>query len=100
LLEVVRGESDPRLRRSAIEALGIIDSSDLGAQLTSLYKTEKDPETREKILESLFTQENARALIEIARAEKDPKLRKKVVELLSNLDSKESTDYMLEILQK
>ena len=100
LLDILRSESDPRLRSAAIEALGIIDSPDLGAQLASLYKTEKDPATKEKILESLFTQENAKALIDIARTEKEPHARRKVIELLSNLDSKEATDYMLEILQK
>jgi hypothetical protein len=40
------------------------------------------------------------ALISIARNEKDPALRKAAVEKLSMMQSKDATDYMLEILNK
>ena len=51
-------------------------------------------------LQALFTQENASSLIELARIEKEPTLRKTIVELLSQMDSKESTDYLIELLKK
>lgn len=100
LAEIARTEPDPQLRRAAIHALGINDEPPSGAILRGLYGSEKDLETRKAVLEALFVQDNAHALIEIARAEKDPILRRAAVEKLSVMDSREAQDYMLEILQK
>ena len=47
-----------------------------------------------------FIQGNAKALVNLARNEKDPELRKTAVEKLSVMNSKESTDFMMEILNK
>lgn len=98
--EIARSEPDARLRRAAIQGLGINDGQSSATILRSLYSTEKDLETRRAVLEALFVQENARALIEIARGEKDPALRREAVEKLSVMDSPEAQEYMLEILQR
>lgn len=98
--EIAKSEADLRLRRAAIQALGIVDGKESGALLQSLYGTQKDAESKKAVLEALFVQDNARALIEIARSEKDPALRREAVEKLSLMDSRESQEYMLEILQK
>ena len=52
------------------------------------------------MLNSLFIQGNATALVAIARAEKDPELRKTAVQKLALMNTKESSDYMMELLQK
>ena len=54
---------------------------------------------REATLKSLFLQQNAKALIELARAEKDPEMKREIIRNLSLVPSKETTDYMMEILK-
>ncbi len=51
------------------------------------------------VLNAYFVQGNATALIAIARKEQDPELKKKAVQMLSMMQSKEATDYMLELLK-
>jgi HEAT repeat protein len=98
--EIARNEPDPRLRRAAIEGLGINEGPSSAAILRSVYASEKDLETKKAVLEALFVQDNAAALIAIAKAEKDPALRREAVEKLSVMDSREAQEYMLEILEK
>jgi HEAT repeat protein len=71
-----------------------------GEALGSLYGTEKDREVRKAILNALFFQGNAKALVGIARSEKDAELRKEAVRELAIMDPKEAKDYMLELLSK
>ena len=68
--------------------------------MRSLYPIQKDVESKKAVLEAMFVQENAAGLIEIAKAEKDPVLRREAVEKLSVMDTPESQQYMIEILQK
>jgi hypothetical protein len=52
------------------------------------------------VLNALFIQGNAHALVTIARSEKDPQLKKTAVSKLAIMNSKEGNDYLMEILQK
>jgi hypothetical protein len=52
------------------------------------------------VLNSLFIQGNAPAIIEIAKKETDPTLKREAIQKLSIMHSKEGTDYLLEILNK
>jgi HEAT repeat protein len=97
--EMARSEKDAELRQEAIRSLGIMGPR-TAATLTSLYASETDVEARRAILQALFIQGNAEALIEVARKEKDPQLRKEAVAHLSHMNSKAATDFMLEILNK
>jgi HEAT repeat protein len=97
--EMARGEKDAELRQEAIRSLGIMGPR-TAATLTSLYASETDVEAKRAILQALFIQGNAEALIDVARKEKDPQLRKEAVTHLSHLNSKAATDFMLEILNK
>ena len=98
--EIAKGEADARLRRAAIQALGIIDSRESGAILRSLYPVQRDAASKKAVMEALFVQDNAQALIEIAKSEKDPAMRREAVEKLSVMDSPDAQQYMIEILQK
>ena len=51
------------------------------------------------MLNALFIQGNAKALIEIAKQETDPSLKREAVQKLSIMGSKEATDYMMELLK-
>ena len=100
LSEIARSESNPELRIAAIHSLGLMGnrSQDAGV-LVSIYQSDRDPHVRSAVLNSLFLQQNAKALIQLARQEKDLSLKTQIVQKLSLIHSKEATDYMLELLK-
>lgn len=100
LFEIVKNEKDESLRRFAINQLGVMGRSKTGAALTSLYAQETTPENKKAIINALFVQGNATALVDLARKETDLNLKKSIVNQLSIMHSKEATDYLLEILTK
>ncbi|MGB6597623.1 MAG: HEAT repeat domain-containing protein [Candidatus Acidiferrum sp.] len=100
LSEAAQGEKDLEVRRAAIRNLGLIGSEDARQALLAIYAKETDRENKEAVLNSLFIQGNAHALVTIARGEKDPELKKVAVSKLALMNSKEGNDYLMEILQK
>lgn len=100
LLELARTEKDAGLRRSAIHNLGVMNSAKSQEALVSMYANEKELDIRKEILQALFLQQNANALVEIARKETDPELKKQAVQKLSLMNSKEGTEYLMELLNK
>ena len=100
LLQVAQTDKDPELRRAAVRNLGLIRSDDAAKALSNIYVKETDRGVKEQVLEALFLQGNAAAIVAIARGEKDPQLKKIAVSKLSIMHSKEGTDYLMELLQK
>jgi hypothetical protein len=100
LLEVAQSDKDIDLRRTAIRNLGLLRSEDSGKALQSIYSKETDRGVREEVLNAFFLQGNAAAIVAIARGEKDPELKRVAVQKLSIMNSKEGTEYLMEILQK
>jgi hypothetical protein len=100
LAEAAQNEKDPEVRRAAIRNLGLIGSVDSKDALLAIYAKETDRENKEAVLNALFIQGNAHALVTIARSEKDPQLKKTAVSKLSIMNSKEGNDYLMELLQK
>jgi tetratricopeptide (TPR) repeat protein len=100
LFEIAKSEKDESLRGFAINQLGVMGRSKTGAALTSMYAQETNPESKKAIVNALFVQGNATALVEIARNETDLNLKKMIVNQLSVMHTKEATDYLLEILTK
>lgn len=100
LIEVARGEKDVRLRKAAIHSLGLMGGEHTGAALVSMYGSESDPALRGEIVNALFIQGNAKALVDLARKETNPEMKKAIVSRLSIMGSKDSTEYMLELLNK
>ncbi len=98
--DLAQNEKDAGLRRAAIEKLGLMSSETTAATLLKMYGNEKEKEIRKKVIEALFLQGNAKAIVEIARKETDPELKKKAVEQLSIMNSKEGTEFFEEILNK
>jgi HEAT repeat protein len=100
LIEVARTEKDIDLRTDAVQKLGIFGGKRGADAVVEMYKSESDRRVREAALQALFIQGNAQALIEVARTEKDPELKKRAVAHLSHMGSKESTEFLIEILSK
>jgi len=96
--DLAQNEKDAVLRRAAIEKLGLMEGTT--ATLLKMYANEKEKEIRKKVIEALFLQGDAKAIVDIARKETDPELKKKAIEQLSIMNSKEGSEYFEEILNK
>ncbi len=100
LVEIARTEKDPSLRKSAIHNLGISGKKAGGDVLAQIYSSEQDPSVKKQVLHALFLQQNATSLIAIARKETDTDLKKQAIHWLSLINSKEATDFLMELLNK
>jgi hypothetical protein len=96
LLEVARSDKDPEMRRQAIRNLGSTAKTD---SLKALYTADAPYEIKREIQNALVAQRNAATLVELARAEKDPAMKREIVAKLTSMNSKEATDYLLELLK-
>jgi hypothetical protein len=76
-----------------------MNAAKTGDVLRSLYGAETNAQVKEEIINALFVQRNATALVEMARAEKDPAMKREIVQRLSNMRDKVATDYLLELLK-
>jgi tetratricopeptide (TPR) repeat protein len=99
LIELAKGEKDPELRKTAIRNLGLMRSASTTGVLTSLYASDASTDVRKAVVNALFLQDNAKALVDLARAEKNPELKKEIVSKLSIMKSKDATDYLMELLK-
>jgi HEAT repeat protein len=100
LIDLAKSEKDSGLRRKAIRSLGLMGASHTSVALTEIYANEKDSDVRKEVINSFFLQGNVKSLIEIARKETDPTLKKAAVSKLSLMNSKEATEFLMELLNK
>jgi len=100
LIVLAKSETDPELRRTAIRNLGLMGHERTGATLVEIYGTDRDPAVRRAVVEGLFLQNSADALVTLARKESDPELKRRIVEKLSLMSgSKVAMDYLMELLK-
>lgn len=99
LMEIARSDKDPQLRVAAIKSLGLMGGNGRGDVLVGIYRSDQNREVRNAVVNSLFLQQNAKALIDLARMEKDPEMKREIVSKLALVPSKDATDYMMEILK-
>ena len=99
LLDLAKSEKDPELRKSAIHNLGMMKRSGTSEALTGIYASDASLDVKKAVVNALFIQNNAAALVGLARAEKNPEMKKEIVSRLSVMKSKEATDYLLELLK-
>ena len=97
LMQVVKTEKSPELRAQGIRYLST--KVETGDSLVTLWATEQDQQVKRAILDSLNGQQNAKALVDLARKERDTEMKREIVRRLSNMKSKEATDYWLELLK-
>lgn len=96
--QVASSDADPVLRRKAIQGLGVSDARETGALLTNLYRS-GDAATKKAVIEALFIQSSAKALLEIARNETDRALRREALQKLSLMDEPEALEFLLQQLE-
>jgi hypothetical protein len=96
---LVQIERDVTMKKIIVRNVGGMDRNKSGEVLRSLYGSEKEPDLRREIVSALASQRNATVLVALARPEKDPALKQHIVSHLSRMQSKEATDYLLELLK-
>ncbi|HYI11897.1 MAG TPA: hypothetical protein VEK57_22770 [Thermoanaerobaculia bacterium] len=97
--ELAKGEKNPQLRKEAIQKLGLMGSGTT-ATLLEIYRTDTDEDVKEAVINGLFLQSNARALIDLSKKEKNKELRNRALQRLSLMNNDEALEYMLEILNQ
>ena len=100
LIELAKAEQNPELRREAVRSLGQMRSTRTGEVLLQIYSSDTNIDVRKSVVNALFIQENATALVSLARKEQDTAMKKELVSRLSNMRTKVATDYMIELLGK
>ena len=99
LLDIAKTEKDPQVRAEAIRNFAFSRNASADS-LASIYSSDADARARREIINSLHARGDAKALIDIARKEADPTMKKYIVERLATMrNSKEATDYMMELLK-
>jgi HEAT repeat protein len=99
MIELAKTEQNADLRRTAVANLGIMDSKRTGDALLGIYNAEKDPAIKRSVVQGLFQQSNAAALVALARKEPDSALKRDIVQKLSVMDGNPvATAYMVELL--
>lgn len=99
LAAIAKSEQNVELRREAIRELGNLRDDQTVAMLVTIYGTESDRDSKREILNSLRNQQAAKQIVDCARKENDPELKKEAVRMLSEMRSKEATDFLMEILK-
>jgi HEAT repeat protein len=99
MIELAKAEKDPELRKTAIRNLGMMKKPGTTDALIAIYGSDAAPDVRKSVLNALFVQNNAAALVTLARAEKNLEMKKEIVSKLSVMKSKEATDYLMELLK-
>jgi hypothetical protein len=97
MAELARGEKDPDLREDAIQKLGLMGSK-TAPLLLSLYGSETNAGIKEAVINALFLQGNARALIDLSKKETNKSLKAEAMQKLSLMNNDEALEYMLQIL--
>lgn len=97
LLQIVKTEKNPELLGEAIRLSG--NTGNAGDTLVALWPTEQDQQVKYAILDGLSSERNAKGLVDLARKERDPQMKKEIVRRLGSMQSKEASDYLLELLK-
>jgi HEAT repeat protein len=100
LIQFLRTETDPDLRRSIVRNLGMMPSPQSIEALVSVFTSDRDQAFRRSIVDVLAAQQNGKALVELARKETDPQMKRVIVQRLSNMKSQDANDYFMELLGK
>jgi HEAT repeat protein len=99
MLATAKNNANPELQLRAVRYLGMMGAGEERDLLPGIYRGSSDLSVKRTVLNSLFMQRNAKALVDLARAEKDPQLKKEIVSKLSVMKAPEATDYLLELLK-
>ena len=97
--EIAKNDKSVDVRGEAIRKLGLMGKK-TAPMLIAFYQNDSNPDIKEAVIDALFVQNNARALIDLSKQEKNRSLKREILQKLSVMGNKEAVDYMLEILNE
>jgi hypothetical protein len=99
---VARTNTNPDLQQRAIRILGSSNSPEATNTLVAVYKADNSIETKKAVISALASAPRntgaITALVTIGRAERNPELRTRIVQHLSNSNSPEAQQFLIEIV--
>ena len=99
LTDYAKGAGNPDLQVRAVRYMGVAGTQERLQMLTTVYSATADPTVKRAVVQALFMAGAATRLVDLARKESDPQMKIAIVQQLSNMHTKESDDYMLELLK-
>jgi len=93
-LKIVRTETDPGLRRQAIEMLGVMEATE---EIAELYATIDEVELRKAVLDSMMIADDTEGLVEVLKTETDPEMRAVAIQALAVSDDDVAADYLISL---
>jgi len=99
LFDIARNEPNQELKLTAIRNIGLLGGDRAGEFLVSLYGSDTRTDVREAIVNSLFIEGDAKALVGLARHEQNRELKESIITKLGLMHSKEAVDYLMEYLK-
>jgi HEAT repeat protein len=94
LLTAAQTEQNPELRGEAVQQLGVMGAHD---ELWQIYQKETAVDVKKRIIQAMFVGGDVTRLLGLAKTEKDPELRRTAVRNLGVMDSKRTSDALMEI---
>jgi len=80
--------------------MGIVNQDKAEGKLLDLYTSDASSVTKSAVIQALFIQSNAKALINIVKTEKDNALKRKALKRLSMINSDEVLEFFSQSLQQ
>jgi tetratricopeptide (TPR) repeat protein len=99
LADYAKGSANPDLQIRAMRYMGMSGTPETQQLLVTVYSSATDASVKRAVVQSLFMAGASAKMIELARKERDPEMKKTIVQYLSNMDSKDATDYMMELVK-
>ena len=93
-MKIVRTETDPGLRRQAIEMLGVMEATD---EIAELYATIDEVELRKAVLDSMMIADDTEGLVEVLKTETDPEMRAAAIQALAVSGDDVAADYLISL---
>jgi HEAT repeat protein len=98
--QIAQGGQDPELQVKAIHMLAAMKGKDSAPSLRETYRNSQNDRVRNAVIDGMFISGDVTDLVSIARAETNLQRKRNIVSKLALMQSKEATDYMLELLNK
>ncbi|HUJ40995.1 MAG TPA: tetratricopeptide repeat protein [Candidatus Acidoferrales bacterium] len=90
IARAARNNDDPDLQRKAIRDLGLFSGEWGRQQLSDLYSSVKDTDTRKRILQAFMVAGDKDHLLAAAKGEKEPELRAEAIQQLGVMGARDS----------
>jgi HEAT repeat protein len=91
-LKIVRTETDPELRRNAIQMLGVMEATE---EMAALYASIDETELRKAVLESMMIADDTDGIMKVLQSEQDTELRAAAIQALAMSDDEETARYLV-----